>query len=716
MFSDLPVELLQYIFMLLSPCTDLLTVLSVCKRWRDVGRSVFRLRESLTLSAFKMQSPLQWMSPNLRFTAEKSKYTAPSKRFGATILVRGQLVYVFGGATRELTAFNDLWTFDLSTHNWKRIVGKGELPTPRAHAKGGFIGNSLYLYGGCQSFHRPGSEHTGHMDWLTELNSFDLSTFRWSRLPIFEVNHLSPVPPPAFAGQSGCFLPKGGVGEPSVLVLFGGISQYLGSCVSHLYVVSPENGCWISVSDAAKNSVGEWPSGRCGHSTSALDSNRMLLMFGNLESPLATDQPGRRQQMVNANHDSDVYDSEFSPYTSIYRGRPSGDIWILTRCSPNTQQDWYEVDWFWTKVECSQGIPGCPPIDFYHATAVSLPYREVNKPYVSTENRDFIQTNSCYSDNRMENVFTVAIISQPTAALLDEAAKQRKYWQRIKMSSELTSTSYRKNATDQISGMPADDGNEKEDLLQKPCHLADINPQVFHSDRLLSLPSSRRSNNRRARRLEALANQERKLFGSRNPYSSGENNIHSIRSHPSNHVASSHNICTSDSVKSNSASHPLAVYSLSITCCYTDNSIDSKGKFNHNGCTAKGVWLVPLKQNYLDLYFAPPECLGFSCTFGHDCLFLFGGLTGSDDIKPDEDVNSPSTATNVSISRNNTEHNRRANNLSTSSSSRSSLVNGSLTQGYITSRLNSTDTVHPNPLGIAQFFILSARSLAGTIV
>ncbi|VDQ15544.1 unnamed protein product [Trichobilharzia regenti] len=135
------------------------------------------------------------------------------------------------------------------------------------------------------------------MDWLTELNSFDLSTFRWSRLPIFEVNHLSPVPPPAFAGQSGCFLPKGGVGEPSVLVLFGGISQYLGSCVSHLYVVSPENGCWISVSDAAKNSVGEWPSGRC-----------------------------------------DVYDSEFSPYTSIYRGRPSGDIWILTRCSPNTQQ------------------------------------------------------------------------------------------------------------------------------------------------------------------------------------------------------------------------------------------------------------------------------------------------------------------------------------------------------------------------------------------
>ncbi|VDQ15100.1 unnamed protein product [Trichobilharzia regenti] len=137
--------------------------------------------------------------------------------------------------------------------------------------------------------------------------------------------------------------------------------------------------------------------------------------------------------------------------------------------------DWYEVDWFWTKVECSQGIPGCPPIDFYHATAVSLPYREVNKPYVSTENRDFIQTNSCYSDNRMENVFTVAIISQPTAALLDEAAKQRKYWQRIKMSSELTSTSYRKNATDQISGMPADDGNEKEDLLQKPCHLADIN-------------------------------------------------------------------------------------------------------------------------------------------------------------------------------------------------------------------------------------------------
>lgn len=127
MFSDLPVELLQCIFMLLSPCTDLLTVLNVCRRWREVGQSVFKLRESLSLSAFKMQRPLQWVSPQLASCTERFKHTSPSKRFGATIILKEQLLYVFGGATKELTAFNDLWTYDLSTFSWQRLIGKGQL-------------------------------------------------------------------------------------------------------------------------------------------------------------------------------------------------------------------------------------------------------------------------------------------------------------------------------------------------------------------------------------------------------------------------------------------------------------------------------------------------------------------------------------------------------------------------------------------------------------
>ncbi|CAH8666350.1 unnamed protein product [Schistosoma curassoni] len=717
MFSDLPVELLQCIFMLLSPCTDLLTVLNVCRRWREVGQSVFKLRESLSLSAFKMQRPLQWVSPQLASCTERFKHTSPSKRFGATIILKEQLLYVFGGATKELTAFNDLWTYDLSTFSWQRLIGKGELPTPRAHAKGGFIGNLLYLYGGCQSFHRAGSEHTGRMDWLTELNSFDISTMHWSRMPLYEVNHLSPVSPPAIAGQSGCFLPKGGIGEPSVLVLFGGMCQSLGLCVNYLFVISPENGCWISLSDKTDNCQGDWPSGRCGHSTCALDSNRMLLLFGNLESPLATDHSVRRQQGMSFNPTSSN-DSESTSSTLNYHGRPARDVWILTRCSPSIGQEWFEVDWFWTKVQCSEGIPGCPPIDFYHATAVSLPYREDSKSLLLTKDSNFISVpsdNVGTNNSIVHNVYTVVVISQPTTALLDEAAKQRRYWHRMKLNSELNSVTFQNNSVGQDSRTSDDDVNDEDEEQRKHCHSADITDR--ESTGILQLPSSRRANNRRARRLEALAIQERRLFGTRNLIPNEVNTSSLARSFSSNQSSSNHNQYPSNHVKLECAYRPLALYTLNIICSHSDASYSSETKIHFTENKAKGVWLAPVKQNYLDLYSAPPECLGFSCAFGHGCLFLFGGLTDSDDIRPNENVNTFHPLVNGSQNRNDNDLYQRHNNSSTLQSSRSSVLNESLTQGHLVSCVNhSPDAIYPSPLGTAQFFVLRARALAGTII
>lgn len=42
----------------------------------------------------------------------------------------------------------------------------GELPTPRAHSKGGFVGDVLYIFGGCHSFHVPGMHHAVSPEFL----------------------------------------------------------------------------------------------------------------------------------------------------------------------------------------------------------------------------------------------------------------------------------------------------------------------------------------------------------------------------------------------------------------------------------------------------------------------------------------------------------------------------------------------------------------------
>ncbi|CAH8563490.1 unnamed protein product [Schistosoma turkestanicum] len=591
---------------------------------------------------------------------------------------------------------------------------QGELPTPRAHAKGGFIGNLLYLYGGCQSFHRAGSEHTGRMDWLTELNSFDISAMHWSRVPLYEVHHSLPVSPPAIAGQSGCFLPNGKVGEPSVLVLFGGMCQSLGLCVNYLYIISPESGRWISLSDTSNNCQSDWPSGRCGHSTCALDSNRMLLLFGNLESPLANNHSVRRQQGMPVGPNSNS-DSESTSGLLNYHGRPAKDIWILTRCSPNIGQEWFEVNWFWTKVQCSESISGCPPIDFYHATAIALPYRENGKSQSSAKNSDFIPVQSDNVGTNFSNehsVYTVVVISQPTTALLDEAAKQRRYWQRIKLNSELNSMPFQNNSVGQDTRMSDDDAIDEDEEQRKHYRSVDITDR--ESNRILHLPSSKRANNRRARRLEALAIQERRLFGTRN-LTSNESNAPSLgRSFSSNQCPSNHNLCLSKPVQFECAYRPLALYTLNIVCSHSDASYNSETKIHVTENKAKGVWLAPTKQSYLDLYFAPPECLGFSCAFGHGCLFLFGGLTDSDDMRSNENAFHPSI--NASQNRDDNDLYQRYNDLPTSQLSRTSVLNGSLIQGHLSSGTNPPDTVYSSPLGTAQFFILRARALAGTII
>lgn len=649
MLQNLPAELLQYIFMFLSPCTDFPNILQVCKRWRDICSEVERVRADLCSAAFTLKSPLRWSVPRVCYPSRTSVQLSPSERFGSLVVHYGECLYVFGGATNKFTMFNDLWAYDLRDWSWRRVYGEGDLPTPRAHSKGGFIGNRMYLFGGCHSLHHPGWHHSGRIDWLDDLYSFDPSTLHWSRLTLRHATHDIAQNPPVRAGQSGCFLPSGSEGQCCLLVLFGGFSQSLGTCINDVCIIAPDKEQWFSLSPSADVDFGcVWPTGRCGHSACALDADRMLVMYGNLESPMAPplEPPTRRQRLPHlpANLEND---------NQHYCGHPAADMWILTRSWSSSNRDLCSTHWFWTSVVCPINVPGCPSIDFYHASVMTLPYCDPNKSYEPGPGYSIEPTQSCQS---LEATYTVLYISQPTPSLLEEAVRQRRTWPRRKTVSNIygrqnslspSNSVTTGHLTQPIRESPSEHGFPStgfSDLasLSAPTspsftpeveeRFSPTDPRPIEDEQLtpgtlvVRLPSpttgpviaTRRSEDRRTKQLKALAAQERRLFGQRKQ---------SINAS----IDSAYGGSSSSSAETSACirhlgwsmpNRPMAIYTLQIR--FSRSPSDER-------FSVTGTWLVARKPHFLDLLFGPQECLGFSCAFAYGGLFLFGGLCDQDE-------------------------------------------------------------------------------------
>ncbi|KER30680.1 hypothetical protein T265_02921 [Opisthorchis viverrini] len=647
-------------------------------------------------------------------TKGSSVHSAPSKRFGSMLVNNGKALYVFGGATHMRTTFNDLWVFDLAFLQWKRVLG----------------------------------------DATTD-------------------------PPPVCVGQSGCFLPGGSVDEPSLLVLFGGISLSQGTCINDLCIFAPTRGQWLAVSEADQTTSGvvlsAWPPGRWGHSVCALDAHRMLVLFGNSESPASPsfEPPIRRQRLPSAER------QQQEESMRRYRGDPVADLWILTRCGLQPGEDWSTTTWFWTKVSCSTSVPSCPPIDFEHATILNLPYRDsdADDTYPTFED---LALNGIQAQVREDDAsattkvisFTVVCVSQPTEQLLEEAARQRRSWQRQKACTSLfsrpcppRSPSGLSPVCDNLSPDPSttqgcdrrgdpfyssssgSSPNSEPPVPQADCsstatktyrtivktessscfgYLAApdlvlpssstvpdrVIPTAplqrrrkiwlrtdgdlvvnFYPDCLMNQkvqkPGPRRSADKRAKQLEALAIQERRLFGSRTKPSADAQTV-------TNGPDSTSSLTTNEQMF---PSNPIALYSLELRVCQRqDSSVPTTGAPHQ--VFASGRWLSTQQPNYVDLLFGPQECRGYSCTFAHGCVFLFGGLCSSDELYTTNEASAHQQQQQLANIGYPLEVPNRLVESNESSRSLYGQPGGSPVQ----------------PTRISQFFILQPRSLVGTII
>uniref|UniRef100_F1KWI4 F-box only protein 42 n=1 Tax=Ascaris suum TaxID=6253 RepID=F1KWI4_ASCSU len=251
--DHLPEFILEYIFTMLSPYDDLDAVRLVSRRWRSIANGAIALMKR----TFERCSQFEWScyEPDLHtgpFLAERCSHSA-------CYHAGKKAMYIFGGCTATYTAFNDLWTFDLTWHTWSRVViSRAPFPSPKALATLVQYGDDLLLYGGF-SKSSPNPIHQTST-FYSELHLYSTAKNQW--IEIVTENSA-----PKLASHSASI-----VGDS--MIVFGGS---MGNCSSNeIWVLDIPGRVWLQPHIAD----GRRPAARYGHSQVLIDSNHLLVVGG----------------------------------------------------------------------------------------------------------------------------------------------------------------------------------------------------------------------------------------------------------------------------------------------------------------------------------------------------------------------------------------------------------------------------------------------------
>lgn len=139
----------------------------------------------------------------------------PQQRHSHSCAILGHTLYVFGGLSATLTAYNDLWTLDLNTKKWSRPSTSGTYPSPKAATS--FLANEstkeLLLYGGYS--------HPYSYSFNQQVNFFDEFHVFSARKNVWHTQVFTQETP-KLAGHSASFI-------RNFMILFGGCNSTLGN-------------------------------------------------------------------------------------------------------------------------------------------------------------------------------------------------------------------------------------------------------------------------------------------------------------------------------------------------------------------------------------------------------------------------------------------------------------------------------------------------------
>ncbi|XP_034231582.1 F-box only protein 42 [Thrips palmi] len=201
--NDLPDEVLEYIFSLVSPYKDVKECMLVCKRWLSNVKNVIRVM-TLKLTHAITTMDVAWQA----ITPVEMEPTI-TKRFSHSACYHDNSMYVFGGCTSTSTTFNDLWRLDLNKRKWVRPLATGTYPNPKACSSMVQSNNALIVFGGW-TLPSPYPVYQA-CRLFSELHIYSITENRWTCIN-------TAFSPPGMAGHSATV-------HGDTMVVFGGLKS-----------------------------------------------------------------------------------------------------------------------------------------------------------------------------------------------------------------------------------------------------------------------------------------------------------------------------------------------------------------------------------------------------------------------------------------------------------------------------------------------------------
>uniref|UniRef100_A0A914L7D5 F-box domain-containing protein n=1 Tax=Meloidogyne incognita TaxID=6306 RepID=A0A914L7D5_MELIC len=244
----LPDNCLEHIFTHVNLYEDFNSVLLVSKRWNRLALDTLRRMKRL----FRECTDFSW-----RFIESDSLL---SERCSHSVCYHPNeyVIYMFGGCNNTYTAFNDLWLFDLNTHEWERVlITRHPMPSPKALATMVLYNDNLLLFGGFSKSSMNPIHQTS--TFFNELHLYDSKKNCWEEI-------VSENTAPHLAGHTASIV-------GNFMLVFGGS---MGSSYNNnVYVLDLLRRIWNM-----PTIPGPCPPPRYGQSQILLDNNHLIIIGG----------------------------------------------------------------------------------------------------------------------------------------------------------------------------------------------------------------------------------------------------------------------------------------------------------------------------------------------------------------------------------------------------------------------------------------------------
>ena len=180
----------------------------------------------------------------------------PPIRWLASLVYTGSKNMILFGGANDVSPYNDLWEYSISSNSWTQLTPSGNPPSARwSHVAVYTLANNMLVFGG----------YSPSIGYLNDLWEYSVSSNSWIQL-----NPSGNIP----IGRSGCSIIYT---NSNTFIIFGGFN--FSSFFNDLWQYDISNNSWTLL-----NPSGNLPVARNGHNAVYTKSNNMFMFGGTIQN------------------------------------------------------------------------------------------------------------------------------------------------------------------------------------------------------------------------------------------------------------------------------------------------------------------------------------------------------------------------------------------------------------------------------------------------